>query len=245
MTKREPLMDAAYFENLVELRKNSAARFETVIQKPETTHEHKRNLLHTLFSQSYQVLIARYSQGESIQVLAEAFPGVVSALERCLSVDNAESINFQDLDDYVESLWLVSLAMIFDVGHEVFAKLLQAIGNEGRDMLFERLIGTRVPNRPKANVLIWPKPYEHLLAAADGGSKAPKLMEQFLKTWYSSLKKCYWYDNHKGPKGGGFFGYWSIEAAGVVKAFGIDDGAFREMRYYPKDLVHGFASALK
>lgn len=28
---------------------------------------------------------------------------------------------------------------------------------------------------------------------------------------------------HKGPKDGGFFGFWSIEAAGVVKAFAMDD----------------------
>jgi hypothetical protein len=30
-----------------------------------------------------------------------------------------------------------------------------------------------------------------------------------------------------GP-GGGFFGYWAIEAAGVVKAFHIDGSSFRD-----------------
>jgi hypothetical protein len=142
------------------------------------------------------------------------------------------------IDDYVKSLWLLSFALLFDVDQPTLDRLLRCIGNEGKDLLFERLVSTRITGRRAAEKLVWPRPYEPLYRAI-GSSPAekPELLQKFLKSWYKSLKQCYWHECHKGPKGGGFFGYWAIEAAGVAKTFAIDDGAFRDMPYYPRDLV--------
>jgi hypothetical protein len=239
MKQREPLMDAAYFDQLIELRKNIAVRFELVIEKPETTSEHRSNLLHRLSMQSHQTLLAGYSRGQPISALATSFPAVVTALERYLVAAGAERISFESIDDYVEALWLVSLAIVFDADAALFDRLLLAIGNDGADMLFERLVATRVPARLPAERLLWPKPYEALYAATSAPPEvAPALIQKFLKTWYPSLQNCYWYDCHKGPKGGGFFGYWCLEAAGVVKALGIDDQSFQASPCYPGDLIH-------
>ncbi len=65
----------------------------------------------------------------------------------------------------------------------------------------------------------------------------PRMLQDFLKHWYASMKDAYWYDRHKKRITDGFFGYWAFEAVGVVKAFGIDDSTFRDMPYYPKDLL--------
>lgn len=68
-------------------------------------------------------------------------------------------------------------------------------------------------------------------------------MTRFLKAWYPALHEVGWHASHKGPDGGGFFSYWAIEAAGVATVFGIDDSAFRDLPYYPKDLAdHGRAA---
>jgi hypothetical protein len=145
----------------------------------------------------------------------------------------------KSFDDYNTALWLLSFALIFKVDDGTFAALLECIGRPGQDALLERLIGTRIPGRPATSQLLWPNPYETLLKAIDAsGAEQAKLMEKFLKTWYAAMGKlgAYWYDTHK-KKDGGFLGYWSIEAAGVVSAFGIDDQPFRNMPYYPKDLV--------
>jgi len=244
MDKREPLMDSAYFENLIQYLPTTVGRFEAVIQKPDTTPVHRKRLLGRLFRGSYQLLLARYSYGTPISQLAESFPSVVESLERYV-VKGAYGSFSEVIDAYTEPLWLVSLGILLEADTTLFARLVKCLNNDGKDALYERLVSTRIPNRPRAGSLLWPRPYQTLYEATNGGSDAPKLIQKFLKDWYSSLKDCYWHDGHKGPDGGGFFGYWSLETAGVVKALGIDDESFREMAYYPKDLVHGVLPAAK
>jgi hypothetical protein len=65
-------------------------------------------------------------------------------------------------------------------------------------------------------------------------------MTRFLTAWYPSMHKTYWHDCHKGPEGGGYFGYWCFEAAGAVRTCGLDDHAFRDNLYYPKDMASFF-----
>lgn len=51
------------------------------------------------------------------------------------------------------------------------------------------------------------------------------------------MRKAYGHDCEKAKDGGGYFGYWCFEAAGVTRAFGCDDGAWRDDPYYPKHLA--------
>lgn len=73
---------------------------------------------------------------------------------------------------------------------------------------------------------------------AENGQReeAQKCLESYLKAWYKGLKDCYWHDRHKG-KFATHFGYWSFEAGMVTLLFDLDDGIYRDMLYYPKDLV--------
>ena len=108
------------------------------------------------------------------------------------------------------------------------------IGNIGKDAIFERLVATRVKIRPLGSTLAFPALYQSLYEAIDATEpERSKLVCQFLTEWYGNMKPMYWYDCHKGPEGGGFFGYWALEVAGVVKAFDIDDSAFSDLPHYP------------
>jgi hypothetical protein len=64
-----------------------------------------------------------------------------------------------------------------------------------------------------------------------------RLMAKFLTAWRPGMSKTYWRDCHRGPEGGGYFGYWCFETAGAVRVFVMDDSAFRDNVYYPKDLA--------
>jgi hypothetical protein len=129
---------------------------------------------------------------------------------------------------------------------DVFERLLRCIGATGQDALLDRLIATRVSGLPVATGLLFPKPYEALLQAISASpAEQTTLFKKFLKAWYPAMRSldAYWHDSHKGPDGGGFFGYWSIEAAAVVAAFKIDDSGFSDAACYPKDLAaYGKAS---
>ena len=84
------------------------------------------------------------------------------------------------------------------------------------------------------------KAYRPLLKALQAGAErkdeAQKHLEAYLKGWYKGMKDCYWYNRHKG-KFATHFGYWSFESGLVSVLCGLDDSAFRDMLYYPKDLV--------
>ena len=107
-----------------------------------------------------------------------------------------------------------------------------------KDALFEALIATRTPGRKQTDTLLHENIFRPLFSAifAKGESRAA-FVKRYLKDWYGAFRRAYWHDSHKGPEGGGFFGYWAVEVAGVVEAFGMDDAAFRDMPYYPRDFV--------
>jgi hypothetical protein len=241
MIKREPLMEQKYFDDTIAYMEKGASRFEAKINDPATKPEHQRKLLYKMFRDEYELLLTKYSGGYPIEGMREEFAKVIERRERHQKFMGRLGVDFAAIDDYEQSLWLVSLAILLDADAALFNRVLGCIGNEGKDKLFERIVLMRVPGRPAGAKLIFPKPFQTLYDASTANeSEAPKLVSAFLKTWYPSMGQLgvYWHDNHKGPEGGGFFGYWCLEAAAVVKVFGIDDGDFRESRYYPKDLVH-------
>ncbi|WP_081472861.1 PoNe immunity protein domain-containing protein [Burkholderia ambifaria] len=53
------------------------------------------------------------------------------------------------------------------------------------------------------------------------------------------MEKAGWHDTHLdlSERGGGYFGYWAIEAAAIAYLRGLADAPLREHIVYPKDLV--------
>lgn len=239
MEKREPLMDQAYFDRWVAYDQERLPEMEAKIAASTAPPANKARYRYSIFRTHYEFLILRYSRGEEIAALAEFFPRVVESLERFEPEDGQKRLNFREsLEEYEVALWLVSLALIFEVEDALFERLLALIDNDGQDQLYELLVGVRVGNRPPAGRLLYPRPYQLLFDATQAAPPArAKLIGDFLRTWYPEMRDAYWHESHRGPDGGGFFGYWCIEAAGVVKAFDIDDTSFRRMRHYPKDLL--------
>lgn len=244
MEKREPLMEQAYFDEWVAFTRENLADMEATDAAVPATPANRARYRFSIFRETCEHFILRYSQGEPVASLAELFPRVVESFEAYEPVEGKRRLNFrEDFDDYQTALWLVSLALLFEADDELFGRLLSLIGNEGRDQLYERLVAARVADRRPAQELLYPEPYRLLLDAADApaGAGAARVAE-FLRVWYPSMKDAYWHETHRKPKTGAFFGYWCFEAAGAVKAFGLDDATFRELRYYPKDLAaHGRA----
>ncbi|WP_410952372.1 PoNe immunity protein domain-containing protein, partial [Pseudomonas sp. S1(2024)] len=62
-------------------------------------------------------------------------------------------------------------------------------------------------------------------------------VRSYLKQWYRGMRNCYWHDRHKARSDAGFFGYWAFEAGLVTVLWGVDDTPYRDLPFYPKDLV--------
>lgn len=242
MVIRGTLMNQAYFDREASYDDEAIPKFERLSEDENKTPEHRAMLKYNVFKKRLHALILRYSRGDAVMELKSRFPKIVSAWERYLVAPHGKKIEFSDdastLENYVVSIWMVSLAQIFEIDAALFDRLLKCIDNEGKDKLFERIVAQRVRGRRQADMLVFPKIYGPLYDAIDAkNDERDKLFRTFLINWYKNMKPTYWHDCHKGPQGGGFFGYWAIEAAGVVKTFGVDDTAFRDMPYYPRDFI--------
>ncbi len=238
MIKREPLMDEAYFASRIARLDDIVAEQNRKLREHPEIYIKPAMFLYTNFRSRYQQIFLGYSLGEDMAQMEARFPAVVETYEIYLRDKEAAATDLADLDEYIVSLWLVGFAILFKVDDASWRRLLACIGNEGRDALFEALVATRTPGRKPAAGLLHAAIFQPLVdAVAAEGSARDALVKRYLKAWYKALKSTYWVDSHKGPKGGGFFGYWAVEVAGVVKAFGMDDTAFRDMPYYPRDLL--------
>lgn len=238
MYKREKLMTQEYFDEEVKYEIETIEEFKNdLLDLKGTNPKDVASFLYSIFRKSYELFILKYSQGEDIFLLKSTFKDIINSYEEYANHPFAEKINFnEEQEDYETSLWLISIAILLKLNEQDFNKLLICIGNEGEDELFEALVATRIKGRRKAKKLIYLEKYHYLLSANKEGATSSAI-QQFLLSWYGNMKDCYWYDNHKGKDGGGFFGYWCWEAAAVSVAFNIDDSCFRDLQYYPKDIA--------
>jgi hypothetical protein len=243
MLKREPLLSDVYFDEAIAFYKNTLERDETALATAPEQFAKPAVIARYIFSRRQVLLMAEYSRGYTLEALRSTFPRIIEAWEQlhAIDVDGAFPGAFtSSLDHYVRALWLLSQAYLLGVEPAILQRTLACIGNESQDLLFERLVTRLLPDVPRkpAKKLLYPKAYQPLYDALDApAAEQATLMQQFVKNWYKRMSKAAWYNNHKGPEGGGFFGYWCWEAAGVTVTFGIDDSSFRDLPYYPKDLA--------
>lgn len=157
-----------------------------------------------------------------------------------------------DLNHYNWCFWLVGLALALEVPDDQWSRLVALIGGEGRDILLDRVIASRQPNRAIGTMLLHSKPYARLLKAIDAPrDRQAQLLRAFVDNWYPELARkgkneLWWYiygDPVKHPlEMGSYFGRWCIEATAAVKAFGIDDRLCLGHEHYPGDLLRPNAS---
>ena len=139
-----------------------------------------------------------------------------------------------------------SLAYLLEIPDSDFQILVNITDRDNiSDNLYEFIIKARFPNRVQKrseeydtehSVIL--KVYNRLRKATKEKDKvaAARLVKQFLeKDYYHKHMNLY---NSHNSKANIYCGYWSFEAAAVVKIMGLDDSSFIDNQYYPKDLVH-------
>ncbi len=248
MVRQDFIFDENYFTKWISYKLRRIPESVARTEQPPADPKYRAQYIFTIFITRYELLIEKYSRGDDLHELRAMLPDIVDGWEWArreeLKVFDAPQMRRRhgfavNLDAYSLALWLVSIAICLQADDALLARLVALIGNAGEDRLYERLIAHRVPGRPVATTLCWPKPYQMLYDAIDERDPADRvrLMRRFLAAWYPGMKPTYWHDNHKGVDGGGYFGYWCFEAAGVARVFGFDDAGWRDNPYYPKDLA--------
>jgi len=232
--QRSPFKDMHYFNAAVAYNDQSIREFESVLSSPSTSTRHRTRLRHSLFKRSFEQLITRFSRGDDFSLLKDSISATIDALEAYRLIESGAAYDFRYLDQYVISLWLISLSILLEVPNDRFVHLLGLIENEGRDIIFERLVGLCISGRPKPIALLHPKPYGILESALNStGDERSRLLRSFLDDYYNRMKDSYWYGTHL-RNDSSFFGYWCFEVAAFVKCLNIDDRDFAQSNYYPR-----------
>ncbi len=260
---RDPLCNKSYWDEWVAYSDAHMLRMLESISIPSGDASYLPQFITNLSHKNYEQIIRRYSRGDAIGELAVYFPPMLEAWEKSEQlgavvwsdevkyIRHTWSVNF---DCYHGRFWKISLALLLDIPECQWQRLIALVGNEGKDILLDRLIATRSPERKIGSELCFPKPYARLLAAMDAPKgKQAKLLKGFVDHWYKELgqfskqtrvpqlnpyKQPHWYNFAKGNlEGGAYFGQWCLEAAAAAKAFELDDSQCLGHRHYPGDFL--------
>ena len=237
--RREPLLPEHHYREKLEYKEGRLVKLEQMLVAPEKFPGHKRGLSWDRGTISLEILIARYSAGVAVASLK-------ADMTRCMELFKSHYESYPDYgrlrlwepDAYRYVMWMLSLAALLGLKEWVptIATWISTDPDDGQDVLMSRLFGRLGISLPGAS-LIHAKPYADLLRATETqGEAQQRAMADYLKYWYGGRKDCYWYDGHK-SLGVFFFCYWAFEAGLVTLLWNIDDSSYRDMRFYPKDLV--------
>ncbi|KAF1012801.1 MAG: hypothetical protein GAK31_03881 [Stenotrophomonas maltophilia] len=199
-------------------------------------------------------LCMQYSAGAPTSGMSDVWPYVLGWAEEYARYDktyddSAENTSGDRMPHVTlrdEEYWIVALRMVcFGIltGNandmpRVMAFLDYVNAELGiHDGLLERLVALWAPGRPQPGTTTRNLPYRRLLKVFDASpDKRPALMATYLQQWYEASKREPYFNQH-GEGDIAFYGYWSWEAAAATVALGIDDASYRDMAFYPKDLV--------
>jgi hypothetical protein len=239
MAQREPLMNEAFFreemayvESMIAKRSKDLRERAQALKKPGL-------YLRANAREQLQLLLLAYSAGDPVAEIRPRLVPAIDALEAYLSWPGTPAMDLANFDDYLTALWLLSFALAFKLEDAQFKRLLALLGNGGRDALFDRLVAHRVPGGPLAGQLLHPAIFAPLLAVLDTAlAQRAMALARYMAGWYKSMADAYWHESHKGPDGGGFFGYWAVEAVGAC-AVAPPDGvaALGKLPHFPAELL--------
>ena len=195
-----------------------------------------------------ELLIGQYSAGDEIASLVAPYLTALAAVEASAlphPIYKSEPFYIDSIDGYEQALWLLSLCKLLRLD-ALLPRLFAVFNvvredNRGKDALFETLVaqlgGEAIEVKPVGAMFKWLKVHPLLYQAIQAEPQKRSLyVAEFLKNWYPAMKGCYWYNrNDRVPQN--FFGYWAFEAALVTYLWNIDDHGYRNLPFYPKDLV--------
>lgn len=256
---RAPMGNNEYWSGRLKKFKGTVVEYIELGKSPSPNPIYGSQFQFHLCEYHARLMLLLYSSGAPIRDLGQHFAGLLDAWE--LSNKLAAEIcaehklktcrdwvfDLSNLNHYNWCFWLAGLALALEVPEEQWQRLLALIGGEGEDILLDRVIASRQPNRRIGEKLLHKKPYARLLKAIDAPDEAQAaLLKDFVDHWYAELARkgkdeLWWYiygDPVKHPlEMGSYFGRWCIEAVAAVKAFGLDDSLCLGHEHYPGDLL--------
>ncbi|HGS4994387.1 TPA: DUF1911 domain-containing protein [Vibrio cholerae] len=193
----------------------------------------------------FEYAILEYSAGGDILKVNSLIEDALLDLERHKNDFPSKVYLYWEPDSFNFLVLAFSFAVLSG-NFNVLKVIVRMLGKnpQGKDDPILSILLARVGyiGLPRSEDLVFPRTYEHLYNSMKGDGVSPtkeerqESIKKYLLTWYKSMKDCYWFDRHK-SRISNYFGYWAFETALVTVLYDLDDSSYRDMLYYPKDLV--------
>jgi hypothetical protein len=186
---RDPRKTADYFARDAAYQATVLSEFRELVASQQ-----RNDLLHAIYTKELGQLIAGYSAGVAVDELRTRYSKTIEALGAYQRVEGYEAHTFKHFDAYVHALWLVALAILLDIDDAGLKAAIIQIRNGAQDVVFDRLLALRMPDRAKTAKLMYPRPYKPLLVALDAPLEDRSAhVAKFLKGWLPGMKGTYWH----------------------------------------------------
>lgn len=261
---RDIRQNELFFSNFISWSLESAEEYVDKNRKFGRRHAAIKRLAESYFGDYIRVLSARYSRGDSMQVLKLELPAMLERFRRTIergreiaAMDPVSESDFQGKIEPYKHLIDISRGRAPDL-HSTYSIIawLVCLGAKqediaeiagffeaGVDALVDRLFLPYAPSRQQAENVICPKHFSLLYEAIDAPKdQQAKLIKKYLKNWRKYLDDVNSFGTRVFPgceTRDSYVGFWALEVSAVVKVFDIDDSSFIDNEYYPADLVHG------
>ncbi|MEM7084570.1 MAG: PoNe immunity protein domain-containing protein [Bacteroidota bacterium] len=238
---RQTLKQQDYFEYAIDESSSYIKELEGHIATNNPVVVDWAYVYRELFSQQLKLFFLKYTLGHSKEELREL---ALAAIQNYITSENHPTGNPEALRLYIglysDSLKLTSLAILYDA-KDLLIDLKTSFekNKKGNDLVLEVFFTKVMDDNTVSSKLCYPKIYTDL-AGLSQSEDHETIIKNYLDGWYEKMKKTEWYNLHKKSKVNGatpFYGYWSMEAAALVKIFNLDISLFEEYEYFPKDLL--------
>jgi hypothetical protein len=229
------------FPDLIAAYDRSFKKLSDAMKNNQVPEGNKNGVQANIISRAVGKMVTTYSNGGTKEEVMEALLLTVDSIDKWFMWTGRFLNDFT----YYSILWVVSIAILLDLDQSEFEKLSTKVEKfKIQDRLLNFLISYRQSNwMDNSNQFIQKKPYEKLKRAIDESEESAGILElqAYLKTevWYDGHKEVAWHNAHLAPVLDSVYtGYWSWEAAALVKVKGWNDEKLKDNEYYPYDAVH-------
>lgn len=185
-----------------------------------------------------------YSAGEPVEAIRAKVPLMFEDFRLHFEAIPDDVFGLNQPDGYYYVMTWLSWAVLFNMRQYVplISTFIDHTPRRGQDpfvhAIFAMLGVNDFPGKEAA--LLHPKPYAILYESLRGSKETQQAsIEQYLRSWYKSMRNCYWHDRHKRAQHV-HLGYWAFEAGMLTVLNDLDDSSYRDLNFYPRDLVDGF-----
>lgn len=216
------------------------------------------DILFLNFKYKLKRCIAQYSMGCDFGAISESYNRALESIrlgcwdQKFTKVCLRPGVysNQYMLEPYFVMLQMLSLGYLLKVPNEDFGVLVDVINGDGvNDLIYTFVINEKMPERlhylqesydDEVSLIVKNFGYLRKATQCKDEKTAIGLIRDFLKNDYGGMSAGF-FGTHK-SSANTYFGYWSFEAAAVLKVLQIHEPEFSEIEFYPTDFSRYFES---